>query len=138
MGRNVTVPSAVTYSPGDARSLFPVPSSFLLVSPLFLAPFLCSPLSRLLLGQASVERERFAVLCFPAALYFYRANLNPWHRTRRRLITRSVMKASSSRAEVLSCSREPPYRLSLSFFTPANVPVSENGLRLQTSSVIAD
>lgn len=97
MGRNVTVHFSVTYSsPLDVLSLPP-----------FFSSLLSSPFNSV--GQpnesnaiAYTRREHL-----PLYKYFYQF----CQRTRCRLITRSVMKASSSRAEVLSCSL-------CSFFTP--------------------
>lgn len=118
MGPGVTVPLAVTYSASQPRSLFPVPSSF-------------APLSFLFLSRArfSVKRSsnaRRQGLPSPGPWDFYPAD--PGRRTRRRLITRPVMKASSSRAEVLSCSREPKPLLFFPRFYAGKQPVSENGV----------
>lgn len=94
MGRNVTVHSLVTYSsPLDVLSL---------------PPFFLSLSLQLCRSTERVERDRvYTQGHLPLYKYFYQF----CQRTRRRLITRSVMKASSSRAEVLSCSL-------CSFFTP--------------------
>ena len=97
MGRNVTVHFSVTYSsPLDVLSLPP-----------FFSSLLSSPFNSD--GQPN-ESNAIAYTRrghLPLYKYFYQF----CQRTRCRLITRSVMKASCSRAEVLSCSLCP-------FFTP--------------------